>query len=89
MIYHVLNLKCTGCAAQIRKRLSKILGIANINVDLTHNSISFTYDRIESLEQVKSTLSKMGYPLSDTKNTASNITKSYFNCMIGKVRNAI
>ena len=89
MKHQIQNMKCAGCTTRIEDRLSKIKGITNISPDLEANSISFSYENNEALSNVKKILKKMGYPLSDDENTIGDISKSYFNCMIGKVKNAL
>jgi len=88
MTYHIQNMKCEGCCTQIKGKLSKIKGIKNIKLDVKENTISFTYTRMEALDQVKQILLKMGYPLSDNPNSFASISKSYLSCMIGKTKNA-
>lgn len=89
MTYHIQNMKCEGCCTQIKKKLSKIRGIKNIKSNLKEDSISFTYTRMEALNQVQQILLKMGYPLIDKPNTFEHISKSYISCMIGKTKNAM
>lgn len=86
---HVQNMKCAGCSSRITSQLSKIDGISNVQTNLEDDSISFEYASTESLDHVRTALLKMGYPLSDTVNTMGSISKSYLNCMLGKVKNTI
>ena len=88
MKHQIQNMKCAGCTTRIKERLSSIEGISNVNTDLEDNSITFLYETTAALSNVKTTLKKMGYPLSDEENTIGDISKSYVNCMIGKVKNA-
>jgi len=89
MTFKIQNMKCSGCSTSIKEKLSKIEGVENVEADLQEDSITFEYTHPEVIAQVREILRKMGYPLSDTENTIGNITKSYLNCMVGKVKNAV
>lgn len=89
MTYHIQNMKCAGCSTRIKNKLLKVNGITDVKTNVKDDSISFTYTRLESLEQVKKILLRLGYPLFEESNTVGTISKSYLNCMIGKVKNVL
>lgn len=41
----IQNLKCSGCAATIRKGLLEIDGVSDVQVDLENSSVSLEADR--------------------------------------------
>lgn len=83
----VQNMKCSGCTSSISKVLSKIEGIANINIDLDHNFIELSCERTNNIDEVKSSLRSMGYVCSEDKNSLADKANSYVHCMIGKIVN--
>ncbi|MFW0862474.1 MAG: heavy-metal-associated domain-containing protein [Candidatus Komeilibacteria bacterium] len=78
---NVVNIKCGGCAAGIKDKLSKN-GFSNIEVSPDEQTVSFDGDEVLA-EKI---LAKMGYPKAGTKEAANLIkkAKSYISCMIGK-----
>lgn len=86
MIYYIQDINCTGCVSKIKKNLATIHGISNIKINIKEDSISFVYDRIQILDQVRYILEKLGHPLLDSQSTMTHITKSYINCIKGKAR---
>ncbi len=81
---NIQNLKCGGCAAMITKSLSSIVGIQNVTVDNDNDNVSFQTENESLIENVKSTLEKLGYPILNDENSILTKAKSYVSCMIGR-----
>lgn len=81
---HVENLKCGGCASTITKGLLSIKGVENVEIDVEKSIVSISTTNTD-LEEVKSKLSKLGYPETGDKNTLLQKAKSYVSCAIGKI----
>ncbi|AUC81137.1 heavy-metal-associated domain-containing protein [Lacinutrix sp. Bg11-31] len=60
---HVQNLKCGGCEHTIVNRLSEIVGVYDIDVDLVEETVGFTYNTPHDFEKAKHLLSRIGYPI--------------------------
>ncbi len=81
----IQNLKCHGCANTITKGLNSIQGITDIKLDVDESTVTFKASDSEMITQVKTKLSKMGYPEQDATNTTLHKAKSYVSCAIGKI----
>ena len=60
---HIQNLKCGGCANTITKGIATIDSIQNISVNVEESSVTFSYENEGILDEVKSKLKTMGYPV--------------------------
>lgn len=80
------NLKCSGCAATIKKGILAIHGVENVDVNLEESSVSITSTK-NNLKEVKIKLSKLGYPEIGDKNTVLHKAKSFVSCAVGKIDN--
>ena len=78
------NLKCGGCASTIKKGLSSIKGLQEIEIDIENSTISVN-SNATILEEIKSKLSALGYPVVGDKNTVIHKAKSFVSCAIGKL----
>lgn len=78
------NLKCGGCSATIKKGLFAISGINEVNIDLEKSIVSILSDK-DNLEEIKSKLSKLGYPEVGDKNTVLHKAKSFVSCAVGRI----
>ena len=78
------NLKCGGCAATIKKGILSLDGIEKVNIDV-EKSIVLVSSRNENLEEIKSKLSKLGYPEVGDKNTMIHKAKSFVSCAVGRL----
>ena len=83
----IQNLKCHGCAHTITSRLKNIEGIDEILVDNENNTVAFTYGSTQDLEEAKTLLSKLGYPIVGDKNPFAKKAKSFVSCAVGRVNN--
>ena len=62
--FAVLGMMCAGCAANVEKRLKQADGVAEVSVTLATRTALIAYDeRAITPEQLKDTLSKIGYEL--------------------------
>jgi copper chaperone len=78
------NIKCSGCANSISKRLNEIEGVESATVNVEEGYISFNSQNKNILDNVKSAMAKMGYPEKGTSDFIDN-AKSYVSCMIGRL----
>lgn len=83
----IQNLKCGGCANTITNKLNMLEDVSNVLVDVENSTVSFNYETKVVFEEVKTTLTKLGYPLVDEKNTLGRKTKSYISCAMGRMGN--
>ncbi|MGT2867155.1 heavy-metal-associated domain-containing protein [Streptococcus fryi] len=40
--YNVIGMKCQGCATTVTERLSKVMGVENVTVDLDKKQVAVT-----------------------------------------------
>lgn len=82
--YHQENLKCNDCANTIRKGLSKIEEVQNVEIDVKNDLIEIEANQDIS-HHIYIELSKMGYPVVGDKNTLRHKAKSFVSCAIGRI----
>ncbi|SHJ31499.1 heavy-metal-associated domain-containing protein [Aquimarina spongiae] len=80
----IQNLKCGGCKSTIAKKLHKLPGIQDIDVDTDNCTVSFCYQTDNGIETVEKELSKLGYPIEGEINTIEKKAKSYISCALGR-----
>lgn len=78
------NLKCGGCASTIKKGISTINGVHDVTVDV-ENSIVIIDSENTDIEEIKTKLSKLGYPEVGDKNTVLHKAKSFVSCAVGRM----
>jgi copper chaperone CopZ len=78
------NLKCSGCAATIKKGLLAINTVSEVTVDV-ENSIVSVISLEENGMMIKEKLSKLGYPETGTKNTILHKANSFVSCAVGRI----
>ena len=79
------NLKCHGCANTIRKGLSRIEEVGNVDIDIEGSSVKIEYEGENNMRKVFiEKLRKLGYPEEGTGKLNQQI-KSYISCAIGRV----
>lgn len=81
----IQNLKCGGCANTITKGISAIDAIKNVSVNVDDNTVTFSYETEEQVNEVKNKLKSLGYPVDGEANTLGDKAKSYVSCAIGKI----
>ena len=77
------NLKCSGCAATIKKRLLGIHSVEQVDVNVDTSEVHITHQTAVILE-IKEKLSKLGYPEKGSRNSTVNKAKSFVSCAIGR-----
>ncbi len=79
------NLKCHGCANTIKKGVSKLEGISDVEVNMEESSVNFQLDeKIQQRENVLKKLAFLGYPENGNNNFISKAT-SYVSCAVGRM----
>jgi len=81
----IQNLKCHGCAHTISSRIKNIDGIDEIIVNNDNNTVAFTYASNQDLEEAKTLLSKLGYPIVGDNNPLAKKAKSFVSCAVGRI----
>ena len=71
----IQNLKCHGCANTISTRLKNIDGIDEIIVNNDDNTVAFTHESQKQLDEAKTLLSKLGYPIVGDNNPITKKSK--------------
>lgn len=82
---NILNLKCNGCANTIKKGLLSIEKVTEVEVTLDNSEIKINEVSKEIFDEVKTKLSKMGYPEVGDANTMLHKAKSFVSCATGKM----
>lgn len=78
------NLKCSGCAATIKKGLLAINTVSEVTVDVENSMVSVV-STPENRMMIKEKLSKLGYPETGTKNTILHKASSFVSCAVGRI----
>ena len=81
----IQNLKCSGCASSITKKLSELPQITAIEVFVDEGAVRFDYENESALQEVKDCLKQIGYPVDGEANSLGTKAKSYVSCAIGKI----
>ena len=81
----IQNLKCGGCANTIVTRLENLEGISDISVNNEKDTVSFDYIQGNNLEEAKTLLSKLGYPIVGQNNPLTKKAKSFVSCAVGRM----
>lgn len=86
--FEVLNVKCEGCAATLKKKLFEEFG--RVEVDLEKEPRQITLEIAdEQIDVLRGALKKMGYPMASEKmgfvEANSAKAKSFVSCAIGKI----
>ena len=83
----VENIKCGGCANSIRKALTAIPGVTDVDVDIEKGDI-----RVNAEDEMRAAVTKrllaLGYPESGAVSglgSAAAKAKSFVSCAIGRV----
>ncbi|HKJ06047.1 MAG TPA: heavy metal-associated domain-containing protein [Flavobacteriaceae bacterium] len=86
--FEIVNLKCGGCANSIKKGLTKIDGVNQVEVDLDASKVTVDVNNAATLTQVKDKLATMGYPEVGDANTVIHKAKSFVSCASGRMSSA-
>lgn len=61
--YNVPNMKCEGCASNIRKALSEVEGVNQLVIDVATKAVNVEFDEAKVNDQtLKAALVAAGYP---------------------------
>ena len=82
---YIQNLKCGGCANTIIKNVSTVESVSNVTVNVEENAVNFDLANAVNLEEIKTTLKKIGYPEDGEANSIGSKAKSYVSCAVGKM----
>ena len=77
------NLKCSGCAATIKKRILGIHSVEQVDVNVETSEVHITH-QTDVISEIKEKLSKLGYPEKGSRNSTVNKAKSFVSCAIGR-----
>lgn len=81
----VENIKCSGCASSIVKKISDLEGVSEVSVNEELGIVTVEYDKNDEVwNEVKSVLKSMGYAEKGTGNFIDK-AKSYVSCASGKL----
>jgi copper chaperone len=81
----VENVKCSGCAGSIKKKIKALEGVHEVNVNEESGIVTVEYENNDEVwNQVKSNLKGMGYPEKGKGNLVDK-AKSYVSCASGKI----
>ncbi len=80
----IQNLKCSGCAATIRSKISTFSTINTIEINIETSEVSFDYTATKDIALVKSKLTQLGYPPVGLDNSLRTKATSFISCAIGK-----
>jgi copper chaperone CopZ len=81
----IVNLKCNGCVNTVKKGVLSIEGIETVDVDLDNSKVTIPTVDQNLIDEVKTKLSKMGYPEIGDANTMIHKAKSFVSCATGKI----
>ncbi|GAB5399961.1 MAG: hypothetical protein Aureis2KO_15460 [Aureisphaera sp.] len=82
---YIQNLKCGGCAQTIMNALQRLSGVTKVSVSLENSCVGVHHASEDQLQEIESTLSKLGYPIDGAKNPLSKKAKSFVSCAIGRM----
>ncbi|UOY08500.1 heavy-metal-associated domain-containing protein [Muricauda sp. SCSIO 64092] len=81
----IQNLKCGGCAATIKNKVSELEGVDTVEVDELEGAVSVVYAHENVLLGIKQKLAALGYPEVDSENGLLTKTKSFVSCAAGRL----
>jgi copper chaperone CopZ len=84
-IIQIENLKCGGCANTIKKGLTKLEGVTDVEINIDASEVMISTENDEVLVRAIQKLSSMGYPEAGEVNTVMKKAKSYVSCAVGRI----
>ena len=78
----VANLKCDGCAATIKTRLSELEGVKVVRVYNAENKIEIDYEGITPRDVFTRRLEALGYPEAIAESNTNTQLKGYTSCSV-------
>lgn len=85
-ILDVENLKCSGCAATVRKTLLEQKEISAVDVQVEEGRVKVTFSDTPDRQMVFAELKRLGYPEKGTGNLLDK-GKSFVSCAVGRIEN--
>ncbi len=86
--FEVLNVKCGGCAATLKKKLKPLFGEVEVDLDVMPRKITLDIKE-EDIPALAKELKSLGYPLiSEEMSSLEEVkakAKSFVSCAIGKM----
>lgn len=82
----IQDLKCGGCENTINKKLSNLLFIDNLEIDVDNSMVRFDAVTPNETELVVLELSELGYPVLNERNSLGKKAKSYLSYAIGSIQ---
>lgn len=58
---NVEGMSCSHCENAVKKALTAISGISEVEVDLKNKTVTVTYDKSVSVDKIKSEIEDQGY----------------------------
>lgn len=84
-VIYIENLKCHGCANTIKRELSRIKTVQNVEVKHEDSSVTINFEGEKDLREVfLKKLAKLGYPEKGEGSMGATV-KSYVSCAIGRI----
>jgi copper chaperone len=81
----VANLKCSGCANTITRKILEMAGVSKVVVDPEQDSVTVEHDDKTSRTEIMKALHSLGYPEATEENGLLLQLKSYASCMMGRI----
>ena len=85
-ILEIQNLKCSGCANTITKKVSDLDDVTELKIHTDINTLSFQYENETTVNKVKALLVSIGFPVVGEKNALTTKAKSFVSCAIGRIK---
>ena len=84
----IQNLKCGGCAATIREKVSKMDAVETVEVNEEESLVTVSHTDELPITTLKEKLGALGYPAVDDKNDLLTKAKSFVSCAAGRMSKA-
>jgi copper chaperone len=85
-VFEVDNLKCSGCAATVKKALLEKNGVSAVDVLIEEGIVKVNFSGISDRDMVFKELKRLGYPEKGTGNLLDK-GKSLVSCAVGRIEN--
>ena len=86
--FKVRNVKCSGCASTLKKKLHDEFGEIEVNLDVEPREITLDISE-DKIDALGIELKKLGYPLVSENmgfvESSSTKAKSFVSCAVGKI----
>lgn len=70
--FNVEGMSCSHCENSVKKAVSAISGVSNVEVDLKGKTVTVTHEETVSLDSIKSAIDEQGYDVGDTCTCGDN-----------------